>query len=283
METGFGWEDRMVWRMTGVVALGLIALVLSGPAAAQGGVLAGCADASLQPNETLTLCQKALRDSRLTPDQRAAVLVNLGVAQAALGRHGDAERSFGLAITTRPDLTAAYANRARSRLALGRYDAAMADFDTAVAQDPGDAELWLGRGGAQLRGGAVRAAVSDLTRAIGIDTTLTAAHFNRGVGHLLLGDMGAAEADFSTVLAREPEDAGAHLNRGRARADRDPAGAERDFDRAIALDPEWGRAWAARGLFLELRGREEEATRDFLRAYELGERERWLVERLGRG
>ncbi len=272
--------------MTARILAAALAAALAWPQAAgaqaQGGVLAGCAEEGLPPGDTLTLCQRALRDVRLRPDQRAAVLVNLGVAQAALGRQRDAETSFGLAIATDPDLVAAYGNRARSRLALGDYDGAMADFDAAIARDPGDAVLWLGRGGAQLRGGAARAAVSDLTRAIGIDPDLDAAYFNRGVGRLLLGETGAAAEDFSTVIARNPEDAGAHLNRARALSESRPEAARADFDRAIALDPEWGRAWAARGLFLESRGDREGAARDFLRAYELGETERWLVERVER-
>ncbi|MGF1445402.1 MAG: tetratricopeptide repeat protein [Pikeienuella sp.] len=251
------------------------------PVSAQaGGVLAGCADPDLPPTDTLTLCQRALRDSRLRPDQRAGVLVNLGVAQAALGRQTDAEQAFTLAIATDPDLVAAYANRARSRLARGSFTEAMADFDAAIERAPGDALLWLGRGGAQLRAGNAAAAVTDLTRAIGLKSDLLAAHFNRGVGYLLLGEDARAAADFSTVVAATPDDAGAYLNRARALSARRPGQAEVDFDKAVSLDPEWGRAWAARGLFLEERGRREEANRDFLRAYELGERERWLVERV---
>jgi tetratricopeptide (TPR) repeat protein len=268
---------RQAWA---VVLAG--ALALGAGAAARAQVLEGCANPDLAPRETRELCQRALRDTSLAPGQRAAVLVNLGVAQAALGQHADAETSFGLAIQTDPELVQAYGNRARSRLALGKYAAAMEDFDEAIARAPADAGLWLSRGSAQLRAGAARAAETDLTRAIGLDRGLDAAYFNRGIARLLLGQTAAAEEDFTTVIGRNPDDAGAFLNRARARAERAPAQAEADFDRAIELDPEWGRAWAARGLFLEDRGRIEEAERDFLRAYELGEAERWLVERVQR-
>lgn len=259
------------------------ALAVAAPpsASGQGGVLAGCADPSLPPRDSLTLCQRALRDPHLSPDQRAAVLVNLGVAQAAVGSHADAERSFGLAIATDPGMTLAYANRARSRLALGRFEEAIADFDEAARRSPGDAEIWLGRGGALLRAGAARAAITDLTRAIEIDPELDAAYFNRGVARLMTGETEAAEDDFSTVIARAPEDAGAFLNRGRARAEHAPERARGDFDRAIALDPEWAGAFFARGLFLDRRGARDAAEADFRRAYELGHRDPWLLERLG--
>lgn len=270
------------WRAA--VALGLLLALPALPAAAEprGGVLAGCADASLPPVDTVTLCQQALRDSRLAPAQRAAVLVNLGVAQAALGRQADAELSFGLAIATEPRLVVAHGNRARSRLALGRFREAMEDFDAAIALAPGDAALWLGRGGAHLRAGSPRAAITDLTRAAQLDPQLTDARFNRGIAYLLVEDYARAEADFTAAIAGNPQDAGAYLNRARARAVENPRGAEADFDRAIAIDPEWGSAWASRGLFLEARGRLEEANRDFLRAWELGETDRWLLERLQR-
>lgn len=265
-----------------VLGVGLLALPATEVRATQGGVLAGCADPDLPATDTLTLCQRALRDTGLTPRQRAAVLVNLGVAQAAIGRHGDAEQSFSLAIQTDDTLVAAFGNRARSRLALGRYDEALADFDAAIQRAPGDAELWLGRGGALLRGGAARAAVSDLSRAIRMAPEREAAWFNRGLGYLLLGDTQAAEKDFSEVIKRNPADAGAYLNRARARAVHAPRTAIGDFDRAVELDPEWGRAHTARGQYHDSQGARELAERDYLRAYELGEREVWLLERIER-
>ncbi|MEM9148258.1 MAG: tetratricopeptide repeat protein [Pseudomonadota bacterium] len=266
--------------MLAVVVAAGVSFSPSGAVAAQGGVLAGCADPELPATDTLTLCQRALRDTDLTPQQRAAVLVNLGVAQAAIGRHVDAEQSFGLAIGTDDTLVQAFGNRARSRLALGRYADALEDFDEAIARAPGDAQLWLGRGGALLRGGSARAAVSDLSRAIRIDPSLDAAWFNRGLGYLLVGETEAADADFSTVIKRDDRDAGAYLNRGRARAVHAPARAGSDFDRAVALAPDWGRVFVARGQFRDDRGDAEGADQDFLRAYELGERDVWLLDRI---
>jgi tetratricopeptide (TPR) repeat protein len=260
--------------------LGAAVMLWAGAAPAQEGALGACSDPALEPRTTVEVCNGALGNTRLSPEQRAGVLVNLGVAQAALGQHGTAITSFSLAIATEPSLVVAYANRARSLIAEGASDAALADFDTALQIDPTRAEVWLGRGALLLRRQAAEAAVSDLTRAIALDPSLTAARYNRGVGYLLLDRPDRAESDFSAVLRREPEDAGALLNRARAREAQGRPGVLEDFDRAVAVDPEWPRAWAFRGLHHEKAGRIEAANADFLRAYDLGFGERWLVERV---
>ncbi|MGF1500330.1 MAG: tetratricopeptide repeat protein [Paracoccaceae bacterium] len=269
-------------RRIGIGALAVGLAAAASGAVGQGGSLAGCADPDLAPTTTLKLCRDALQDPGLGPRRRAAVLVNLGVAQAELGRHGDAVRSFTLAIETDDRFIQAYTNRARSHAAEGRTDAALEDFDRAIVEDPSVAEAWLGRGALLLGRGAAAAAVSDLSRAIALEDELTAAFFNRGIGYLILGDGRAADEDFSTVIARDGTDAGAFVNRGRARALAGLPGAEADFDRAIGLDPDWPRAWSARGMFHDRAGRTEAADADFLRAYELGMQDRWLVERVQR-
>lgn len=263
-----------------VAALWLAAV--PAPSGAADPVLEACANPDRPVSETLTFCQRALRDPGLSEAQRAGVLTNLGVAQAALGRQGDAETSFSLAIATEPGLVAAHANRARSRLALGRFDEAMADFDRAVELAPRDPGVRVARGGALLRADRAEAAIRDFDAALALDAGNAGALFNRGIARLVLGRDGEAEADFSAVIRADPGDEGAWLNRARARAERDTRGAEEDFDRAIELAPDWGRAWAARGLFLEAQGRREEAGRDFLRAYELGESAPWLLDRVAR-
>lgn len=273
---------RCRWAPAAAIALALGAPAVGQAAGQAGGPLAACADPSLPYTTTLNTCQLALQDGGLTPAQRAGVLTNLGVAQAALRRHGDAELSFSLAIQTDPGLIAAYANRARSRLALGRRAEALADFSAAIDRAPRDAALYLGRGGVYLRDGRAEEAAADFSEALRIDAGLADAAYNRGIAFLLLGRAREAEADFSRVIAAAPEDAGAFLYRARARQESDPVGAVGDFDRAIALDGEWGRAWAARGLFHEAQGRQEAANRDFLRAYELGETEPWLLDRIAK-
>jgi len=269
----------MVWPARAALLLGLA--VAAGGAGAQER-LSGCADPALEPAQTRDLCERALRDPRLGPATRARVLVNLGVALAALDRQGDALRVFTLAVAADPDLVAARVNRARSLAALGRAEEARAAYDAAIEQAPGDAAPWAGRGALRLRLGDAPGAIDDLSRAIRRDRADTSAFFNRGLAYLEAGQPREAVADFSEVIRRVPEDAAAHLYRAEARANARDARAGEDYDRAIALAPDWARAHALRGRFREAQGRTAEAERDFLRAYELGLDARWLVERVQR-
>lgn len=264
-------------------ALALAALAaIAAPAPARADALKGCADAALAPPQTRELCTRALQNPRLVPATRARVLVNLGVALAALGRHRDALRVFALAIATDADLVAAQANRARSLAALGRGEEALAVFDGALERAPADASLWAGRGALRLRMGDPDGAIDDLSRAIRRDRAATGALFNRGLAYLEAGEPRQAVADFSEVIRRRPEDAAAWLYRAEARAISRDARAGDDYDRAVALAPDWARALYLRGRFRDRQGRTAAANEDFLRAYELGLDERWLAERVRR-
>ncbi len=95
-----------------------------------------------------------------------------------------------------------------------------------------------------------------------------------------MGQYQLAEADFSDVIGRNPRDAGAYLNRGRARAALGKKKAFNDLDRAVALQPEWGQAWFIRGRYREEQGDVEGANTDYLRAYQLGHSDPWLIQRV---
>ena len=97
---------------------------------------------------------------------------------------------------------------------------------------------------------------------------------------LALGSYENALQDFSTVIRHDPDDAAAWMNRGRAKAGLQMPDAAADFDKAIALDPEWGGAWFVRGKYNDERGQREAANADFLRAYELGYPDPWLINRV---
>lgn len=261
-------------------AMALVLALALWPAAAGATALERCADPRLDTGATLDACRAALRDPDLRPGLRARVLVNLGVAQAALGRHGDAARSFDLARRTDPALVDAHANRARSLAELGRIEDALADFSAALDLAPRRSDLWVGRGALRLRSGDAAGAIDDLDRAIRLDRENTAAFFNRGLAYLEAGEAQEANADFSVVIRRAPEDAAAHLYRAEARAALGRGDAAPDYDRAVALAPDWGQALYLRGRYRDRRGERDAANDDFLRAYELGVEDRWLAERV---
>ena len=128
--------------------------------------------------------------------------------------------------------------------------------------------------------GAPERALPDFGHALALAPDLMAARYNRGLAYLRLREHALAEADFSAVIGRNPRETGAYLNRGRARAGMGGKGALSDFDRAVALAPEWAVAWFLRGQFHDMNGDREAANADFQRAFELGHSDPWLIERM---
>ena len=56
--------------------------------------------------------------------------------------------------------------------------------------------------------------------------------------------------------------------------------AAEDFDKALSMAEEWGLAWFVRGRYRDGLGDREGANADFLRAYELGHSDPWLIQRV---
>lgn len=240
--------------------------------------ICGSPDSSAQ--EVVNFCQRALATGRLNRRAEAQVRANLGIGYFELGQYAGAVAEYDKALAAAPDLTAVYLNRARAYERLGRLREAVADYAAVLSRDPRAADAYLGRGALLLSNGDPARALDDFTAAIRLQPGWVSPRFNRGVAHLQLGMWAEAERDFSAVVQRNPEDAAAFLNRGRARAGMRKQGAEADFARAIELDPEWGGAWFARGQYWDSRGNREAANSDFIRAYELGYPDPWLIERM---
>lgn len=239
-----------------------------------------CGDPQATPRDIVHFCRMALDTGKLGPLAAAQVNANLGVGYFELERYAEAVDAYTSAIAGAPEMVAAYVNRARANERLRRPDEAAADYTRAIEIDAAAADAWLGRGVLLLRYGETQRAIDDFTAAIRAEPDWAAPRFNRGVAYLETGAFAEAAEEFSSVIEREPEDAAAWINRGRARAALGDPQAEADFDRAIALNPEWGGAWFARGKYHDERGAREVANADFLRAYELGYADPWLLKRV---
>ncbi len=253
-----------------------------------GGVLAGevesllevCSDPETPPRDALNACRRVAELGRLDARRRALVWLNVGIAAHSLGLSAEAVEAHGAAIGADPRLSAAFENRALAYEKLNRLNEALTDLAAAISLQPTEPGAYLRRGIVMLNHGAPERALPDFGKAIELDPSLTTARYNRGLAFLQLGQNELAEVDFSAVIGRNPRDAGAYLNRGRARAAQGKAGVRNDFDRAIALKPEWAPAWYMRGRFLDREGAVDEANADFLRAYQLGHSDPWLIERM---
>jgi tetratricopeptide (TPR) repeat protein len=265
-----------------VLAAGLTTGSLSGSAVASEteNLLAVCSDPSASAWDALNACRRVAEHGRLDARRRALVWLNAGIAAHSLGRYDEAVEAHSAAVEADPRLSTAFENRALAHEKLGQLDKALADYAAAISLKPKEPGGYLGRGILMLNNGAPERALPDFGRAIELDPKLTTARYNRGLAYLQLGRNDEAERDFSKVIGRNPQDAGAYLNRGRARALQSKDGARNDFDRAIALMPEWGAAFYVRGRFLDGEGAVEEANADFQRAYQLGHSDPWLIERM---
>ena len=264
----------------------LAAGMLSGPpdggavASEVENLLALCSDPETPPSDALNACRWVAEQGRLDARRRALVWLNVGIAAHTLGRYAEAAEAHGAAIEADPRLSTAFENRALAYEKLNRINEALADLAAAISLQPTDPGAYLGRGILMLNHGAPERALPDFGKAIELDPSLITARYNRGLAFLQLGQNELAEADFTAVIGRNPRDAGAYLNRGRARAAQGKAGVRNDFDRAIALSPEWASAWYMRGRLFDSEGAIDEANADFLRAYQLGHSDLWLIERM---
>ncbi|MEM6489928.1 MAG: tetratricopeptide repeat protein [Pseudomonadota bacterium] len=212
----------------------------------------------------------AFADDRLDATNRARIAFNAGVAAMDIGRLEIALARLDTAIALDAALAPARVSRAFVRARRGDPDGALEDYGAAIEADPGSAAPYLGRGRLLLDIGQPEAAIADFDAALEREGDWAASYLERGRAQFALQRWGEAERDFSAVIARNPRSATAWLSRAEARAAAGGSGARNDFDRAVALAPEWAAARYARGVFLDDTGATAQAEADFLRAYELG-------------
>lgn len=241
-----------------------------------------CGDPDARPADVVHFCQKALDTGRLPKRAEAQVRTNRGIGLFQMQRYDEAVQEYSRAAAADAGLIDIYLNRARAYEKLGRLREAAADYAEALRRNPREANAYVGRGAMLLSHGDPQRAITDLTTAIKLQPDWVSPYFNRGVAHMRLRDYAAATVDFSFVIQRNPQDSAAYLNRGRARVGLGLAEAGADFDKAIELAPEWGGAWFARGQYWDSKGNTEAANGDFIRAYQLGYQDPWLVERMSR-
>jgi predicted O-linked N-acetylglucosamine transferase (SPINDLY family) len=185
-----------------------------------------------ETNKDLGLVEEALTS------YEKAVLINPGFFQAhfrlgalfqQIGRLDDAIGSYDQVIRVNPDHFDAHANRAFSLHALGRYAETVASCDRALALRPDQAALYSFRG--------------DVLRA--------------------LDQLEAALASYGRAISINPDDAETHCNHGATLLLLEKVEAIASFDRAIALKPDYARAYFYRGYSRHKLGQFDLATADY--------------------
>ena len=206
--------------------------------------------------QALALAEEA---SRLDPLDSSAWLIR-GHCLARLSQDERADQSFSIAITLRPGLSWAYADRGLIALNRRQFDRAIADFDRALTIDPDLAEALLNRAEAKLRRADAQGAIADVDRLLGLPDAPTRGLFLRAEAHEARGDHAAAEADRREGFFRTPGDEASWISVGLNLLPDDPAGALKAFRAARKLVPKSLAAFRNEARVLsEALGRTEEA------------------------
>lgn len=153
-----------------------------------------------------------------------------GVDALERGDPAEAERAFTRALERWPGSASAALGRATARERSGDLAGALADAERAAEVAPEDAAAHERVGRLRVTTGDLRGGVAACSSAVTLDPERAGAWRQRGLGQLRLGRVAEAIDDFTRAIALEPDHAMAYGY--------DPAGAEGDATRALALGPD---------------------------------------------
>ncbi|GEM_PF-4207002 len=198
----------------------------------------------------------------MKPDWAEAYLLRGNVA-ALQGEASVAFADYDRAVTYRPDLVDALVARAQASLALDQIDLAIADFDRAIMVAPRRAPIHYQKALAHFARNDDIKALSSVNQAIVIDPLHAESYRLRAQLDLFAKDYPKAIEDASRAIELTPGDQQAGFASARAWAVRgnarllsgDKAGAKKDFENAVRLDPSLTDELRAKLLNLEHEGK----------------------------
>lgn len=178
-----------------LASLGLLAGAANGQPAGMtvtgGGLARACSEATTDGESAFRfekICTNALNFERLTPEGRAATLVNRGIIRLRHKSYDQAIADFNLALRYRPEFAEAYANRGAADIGAHRFAESLSDINRALA--------------------------------LGVQRP-EKAFYNRGLAHEGLDDLGSAHRDYERALEFAPnwtlvKEQIAHIARGQS-------------------------------------------------------------------
>jgi len=181
-----------------------------------------------------------LRDAAVHGPPRYSVWMGLAAAEMRRRHFVLAIDALSAASAIRPSSSWPLLHRGLARLELKDYIAATADFDRFLELEPSEPDGYLNRAIARLLTSDYRGALDDCNSAEQHHCTATRLYSIREKARRGLGDKTGADRDLKIFLASSPLDRLSWCARGErklALEPRDVAGAIRDFDEALALDP----------------------------------------------
>ena len=214
------------------------------------------------------------------------VYISLGNQHLVRQDYEGAIQEFEQAVQLDPTNWAAYLGRANAKLFKKDYAGATADY-TRVIPDFHNGDIYYRRGLAEEGKGDIKAAIKDLTRA---------AEFNVVASSYQWTMYRDPPAYYELQVLKHPNDPKAYFQRGWLRAHVADAGdlmsvlflgpgpgqslgsAQEDFDKAIALDPQYGDAYLERARVKLLRGFNADSISDLDRAVVLEPRNEDALE-----
>jgi tetratricopeptide (TPR) repeat protein len=176
---------------------------------------------------------------------RAALLIDLQ-------RPSEAAESCRRALARQPHLPAAHVNLAGALHQMGDHAGAAAAARAALAAAPADANAHAHLGASLMHLGNLDEALAHVTRAIELDPQHAIAHNTRALCLLDLGRVTEGLESCRRAIELQPDRADAYNTRGLLQSDATLA--MRDFEHAIALQPEASEPRYNKGVRLLLRG-----------------------------
>jgi tetratricopeptide (TPR) repeat protein len=214
------------------------------------------------PKPAIFACSLILGQKGLNRDGQTNIYANRGMAYLWDKNYPLAVADFGKVIELSDKTSnSGYILRGRAYAAAGDNDKAFADFGRAIAIEPRDANAYSARGDAYNDKGDLAGAHADFMKA----------------GDIAWADSprsGSAITYYDKAAKADPHDAKAFNGAGRAWLDAygDDKEAIPDFDSAIAIDPQYGEAYANRCVARVLSGSDLPRARgDCDKALQLGQ------------
>ncbi len=240
----------------------------------------------------------------------------LGVALASVGQYERAETFFARATEVMPDNFEAWRNLGLAASRAKHYERAQTALQQALAQQGQNADVLYDLAAVDVALGQKEAALALLVRASRIpppraEVLQALARLSAELGYfadaigtwneylkLVPGDDAARRerafaqtaigenaqaglADLNLFVRKHPNDAVGHYELGMAQTLQQPELALKEFDRAIAIKPDFAGARVARGILLYRQGKPEAALADFEMAAQQEPNNGAILDRLG--
>jgi tetratricopeptide (TPR) repeat protein len=209
------------------------------------------------------------------------VLYNLGVMATYAGHYDRAREVLQSALEQQPKNVDVLYRLATAEELSKRWEQAATRLAQAAQLDPkrADVQKLLAFTAAEM--GALADAAAAWDRYLALQPNDDAARRERGYTAVKMGKLEQGIADIEWFLARHPDDKAGHFELGQAERSLDVAKALQHFDRALALDPNFGAARVARGGLCYQNGNFEAALKDLEAASALDPDDAATLDRLG--